>query len=93
MFVIEALYVAFSATVALAGLVIVALGARAYLSTGQTTMLHLSTGFALVVAASIVTAAVAFLTGFTETRELLTANYFITTIGYLFVVYSIVSRA
>lgn len=93
MFVIEALFAVFSGTVALAGLAIVALAVRAYAATGQTTMLHLTAGFGLVVAASLGTAAVAFLTGFTGTRELLTANYFLTTVGYLFVVYSIVSRS
>ncbi|WP_232688504.1 DUF7521 family protein [Halobacterium zhouii] len=87
---IEALYLAFSATLAAAGLSMVAFATRAYVNTGRDSMRHLSAGFGLVVAAAIGTTVAAFLTGFQNTRTLLTVNYFLTTTGYIFVMYSIV---
>jgi hypothetical protein len=89
---IEMLYVVFSVTLTATGLSMVALSINAYAETGHDSMLHLSIGFALVVAAAIGTTISAFLTGFTGARSLLTVNYVITTLGYLFVMYSIVSR-
>ncbi|MFB6131970.1 MAG: hypothetical protein ABEJ44_01015 [Halanaeroarchaeum sp.] len=90
---IEVLYVVFSLTLTVAGLAMVGLGIRAYRKTGRDAMLHLSIGFALVVAAAIGTTISAFLTGFTGARSLLTVNYVITTLGYIFVIYSIVTRS
>jgi hypothetical protein len=87
---IEALYLLFSATLVAAGLSMVAFAVRAYGNTGRESMKHLSAGFGLVVAAAIGTTVAAFLTGFQNTRTLLTVNYFLTTTGYLFVMYSIV---
>lgn len=89
---IEALYVLFSLTLTVAGLGMVGLGVRAYLKTARDAMLHLSIGFALVVAAAIGTTVSAFLTDFSQARSLLTVNYVITTLGYIFVIYSIVTR-
>ncbi|MFB6081573.1 MAG: hypothetical protein ABEJ67_02010 [Halanaeroarchaeum sp.] len=89
---IEALYTVFSMTLAVAGLSMVGLAVRAYSETRRTSMMHLSMGFALVVAAAIGTTLSAFLTDFTHARSLLTVNYVITTVGYLFVMYSIVAR-
>lgn len=89
---LEALYVVFSVTLTVAGLSMVGFGVRAYADTTRDAMLHLSIGFALVVAAAIGTTISAFLTGFTGTRSLLTVNYVFTTIGYMFVIYSIVSQ-
>jgi hypothetical protein len=86
---IELLYVGFSATVAVAGLAMVAFAVRAYRRTSRQVMFHLSAGFALIVAAAIATTISAFLTGFENTRTLLSVNYLITTVGYLFVIYSI----
>ena len=88
---IEAIYLVFSATLAAAGLSMVAFAVRAYLDTGRHSMMHLSAGFALVVTAAIGTTVVAFVTDFEHTRTLLTANYVLTTGGYLFVMYSIVT--
>ena len=87
---IEVLYLTFSATLTTAGLCMVAFAARAYSNTGRTSMMHLSAGFGLVVAAAIGTTVAAFLTDFQDTRTLLTVNYCLTTAGYLFVMYSIV---
>lgn len=89
---IEVLYTVFSTTLAVAGLSMVGLAVRAYADTRRTSMMHLSMGFALVVAAAIGTTLSAFLTDFSHARSLLTVNYVITTVGYLFVMYSIVSR-
>ena len=86
---IELLYVAFSLTLTTVGLSMVALAIRAYHRTSRQAMFHLSVGFALIVAAAAATTVSAFLTRFEETRTLLTVNYFITTVGYLFVIYSI----
>lgn len=88
---IEALYLVFSATLAVAGLSMVGFAVRAYADTGRNSMMHLSTGFGLVVAAAVGTTVVAFVTGFQDTRTLLTVNYLVTTTGYLFVMYSIVT--
>lgn len=88
---IEALYLVFSATLAVAGLSMVWFAVRAYQNTGRDSMMHLSVGFGLVVAAALGTTVVAFVTGFDRTRSLLTVNYFLTTTGYLFVMYSIVT--
>lgn len=92
MVTIEILYVVFSLTLTATGLSMVGLSVRAYADTTRDSMLHLSIGFALVVAAAIGTTISAFLTGFTGARSLLTVNYVITTAGYLFVMYSIVGR-
>lgn len=89
---LEALYVVFSLTLTVAGLSMVGFGVRAYVDTTRASMLHLSIGFALVVAAAIGTTISAFLTEFTGTRSLLTVNYVITSLGYMFVIYSIVSQ-
>jgi low temperature requirement protein LtrA len=86
---IEALYLLFSGTLAVAGLSMVGFAVRAYKDTGRPSMMHLSAGFGLVVTAAVGTTIVAFVTGFERTRTLLTVNYFLTTAGYLFVMYSI----
>lgn len=87
---IELLYALFSVTLATAGLAMVTMAVRAYQRTSRRAMLHLSVGFTLIVAAAIATTVSAFATDFTGTRLLLSVNYLITTIGYLFVMYSIV---
>lgn len=88
--IVESLYVLFSLTLTVAGLSMVGLAVRAYSDTGREAMMHLSIGFALVVAAAVGTTISAFLTDFAQARSLLTVNYVLTTIGYLFVMYSIV---
>ncbi|USZ68114.1 hypothetical protein NGM10_15455 [Halorussus salilacus] len=86
---IELLYVAFSLTLTAAGLSMVGFAIRAYNRTSRRAMFHLSVGFSLIVAAAIATTVSAFLTEFERTRTLLSVNYLITTVGYLFVIYSI----
>lgn len=87
---ISGVYVLASATLVVAGLTLVAFATRAYFETEHASMLHLSVGFTLVVAAAIATSVAAFLTGFRSGLSLLTTNYAITTVGYLFVIYSVV---
>jgi hypothetical protein len=89
---IELLYVAFSLTLATAGLSMVGFAVRAYNRTSRRAMFHLSIGFTLIVAAAIATTVSAFVTRFGQTRLLLSVNYLITTVGYLFVIYSITAE-
>jgi hypothetical protein len=89
---IELLYVVFSLTLATAGLSMVGIAVRAYHRTSRQAMFHLSIGFTFIVAAAIATTASAFLTRFEQTRLLLAVNYLITTVGYLFVIYSIAAE-
>lgn len=88
--ILEILYAVFSLTVAAAGLSLVAVSVRAYLRTRRTDMIYLSVGFVLIVGASIGTALSAFLVDFTQTQSLLAVNNLITTVGFLFVMYSLV---
>ena len=84
-------YLGSSLLVMAAGAVMVSMAIRAYRETLRRAMVHLSIGFTLVVAATASTVISTFLTGFTPTRSLLLVNNGITSIGYVFVVYSLVS--
>lgn len=86
---VEILYIVFSITLTIAGLSMVWMGVRAYKRTEREDMIHLSVGFMLIVGAAIGTTISAFLTNFEESRSLLTVNYLITTVGFLFVMYSL----
>ena len=86
----ETLYVFFSITLSAVGLTMVSISVRAYQRTTHRSMMHLSIGFTLIVAAAIATTVSAFMNGFEGTRVLLSVNYLISTVGYLFVIYSIV---
>lgn len=90
MAVLETMYLL--ATVALVGvgLTLVGLAVRAYQQTERRAMIHLSVGFALVVTAAATTAVGALATDFANVRSLLLANTGISTVGYIFIVYSIV---
>ncbi|MFC4451489.1 DUF7521 family protein [Halorussus aquaticus] len=85
----EIAYVVLSVTLVIAGLTLVAMAARAYIETENRAMLLLSIGFSLVVAAAVATTFSAFLTDFTRSRLLLTVNYAVTTVGYIFIVSSV----
>ncbi|MFB6146712.1 MAG: hypothetical protein ABEJ08_03400 [Halobacteriaceae archaeon] len=74
-----------------AGLTMVGLAVRAYVQTRRRAMVHLSVGFTLVVAAAAATVISAFLNGFEPVRSLLLVNSGTTTLGYVFVVYSLIS--
>jgi len=85
----EVAYVVLSAVLVVAGLTLVAKSARAYLETDNRSMLLLTIGFSLVVAAAVATTYSAFVTDFERSRVLLTVNYAVTTLGYVFIVTSV----
>ncbi|SIR81819.1 hypothetical protein SAMN05421858_3931 [Haladaptatus litoreus] len=87
--VIEITYIVLSAVLAATGLTMVGLAMRAYLQTNRRSMLVLCIGFSILVAAAIATTFSAFLYDFQNSRVLLTVNYGVSTIGYLFVIYSV----
>ena len=85
----EVVYVVLSVALVVVGLTLVGMAARAYIQTERRSMLFLTVGFSLVVAAAVATTFSAFLTEFSRSRVLLTVNYAVTTIGYLFIVSSV----
>jgi hypothetical protein len=90
--VITAAYLGSSVGLLLAGLVMVGLAVRAYRQTERRSMLHLSIGFTIVFAATAGTAIAVFLSGATGTaRTVLMVNNGLTSVGYAFVVYSLVT--
>ena len=89
--VIEFLYAILTLVFVVAGLTMVGMAMRAYVQTSRRAMLHLSLGFALAVAGAAATMISAFLTGFDGARGLLLVNSGLTTFGYLFVMYSLVT--
>ncbi|WP_232703215.1 hypothetical protein [Halobacterium wangiae] len=88
----DLLYIASSIALSLSGLAMVAIAADAYLETERREMLTLSIGFCIVVAAAIATTVSAFRQDFADAVLLLTVNYAITTVGYLFIIASVVRR-
>ena len=89
--VIELLYAVSTLVFVVAGLTMVGMAMRAYVQTSRQAMLHLSLGFSLAVAGAAATMISAFLTGFAGARSLLLVNSGLTTFGYLFVMYSLVT--
>jgi hypothetical protein len=89
---LELIYVLFSIALSMSGLAMVSIAANAYLRTERREMLLLSLGFALIVAAAIATTVSAFAQDFDNAVVLLTVNYAITTVGYLFVIASVVGE-
>jgi len=89
---VELLYVTFSGTVVAAGLTMVAMAVRAYAETQRRHMVHLSVGFTLIVGAAVATTISAFLNDFRNPQSLLTVNYFVTTLGFGFIVFSLVGK-
>lgn len=90
---LEIVYIAASIALVTSGLTMVGFAVRAYFRTTERAMIFLSVGFSLIVAAAIATTFSAFLTGLQELMLPLTANYVITTIGYLFIIYSVIVAA
>ncbi len=88
----ELLYVVFSLTLAVAGFSMVTFAVRAYRRTSRPALFHLSVGFTFVVAASLTTTVSAFLLNFEGVRYLLSVNYLLSTVGYLFIIFSIIQR-
>jgi hypothetical protein len=88
---IELLYAISTLVFVVAGLTMVGMAMRAYVQTTRRAMLHLSLGFALAVAGAAATMISAFVTDFTGVRSLLLVNSGLTTIGFIFVIYSLVT--
>jgi hypothetical protein len=89
--VLEFLYAISTLIFVAAGLTMVGMAMRAYVQTSRQAMLHLSLGFALAVAGAAATMISAFITGFEGTKSLLLVNSGLTTFGFLFVMYSLVT--
>lgn len=88
---VEALYAVTTLVFVGAGLTMVGMALRAYVQTSRQAMLHISLGFGLAVAGAIATMISAFLNDFEGARSLLFVNTGMTTVGFLFVMYSIVN--
>lgn len=88
---VEHLYVFTTALLASTGLMMVAFALRAYATTPRAELVHLAIGFTLIAGAASGTAVSAFIMNFQRPLSLLTVNYGMTAIGYLFVVYSLTS--
>lgn len=84
-------YLGSSLFLVVAGFVMIGLAVQAYRETTRRAMIHLSIGFTLVVAAAASTAISTLLKGFVPARSLLFVNNGITSVGYVFVVYSLIS--
>jgi len=89
--VLEYVYVVSSGVLAATGLTMVGFAVRAYATTQNRPLIHLAIGFVLIVAAALATAISAFVTGFTDVRSLLLVQSGISSLGYLFIVYSLVT--
>jgi hypothetical protein len=89
--VITLAYLGSSLLLIAAGFVMIGLAVRAYRQTTRRAMIHLSIGFTLVVAAAASTAISTLVEGFAPARSLLLVNNGITSVGYVFVVYSLIS--
>ena len=88
---IELLYAISTLVFVVAGLTMVGMAMRAYVQTSRQAMLYLSLGFSLAVAGAAATMISAFITDFAGARSLLLVNSGLTTFGYLFVMYSLVT--
>jgi uncharacterized membrane protein len=84
-------YILTSTVLVGAGLAIVYHAVQAYRTTERRSMLHLSIGFTFVVAAGLLTAVNVLTNGFALARPMLLAQSGITSTGYLFVLYSLIS--
>lgn len=89
---VSLVYLGSSTVLVLAGLIMVGMAVRAYRQTERRAMVYLSIGFTVVVAATAGTAIAVFLSGARGTaRTVLMVNNGLTSIGYVFVVYSLMS--
>ncbi len=91
MTVIELLYAVTTLVFVVAGLTMVGMAMRAYVQTSRRAMLHLALGFSLAVAGAAATMISAFVTGFDGVRSLLLVDSGLTTFGFIFVMYSLVT--
>lgn len=90
MLTLDAVFLAVSLVLALAGLAMVGAAVRAYLQTERRVMIHLSLGFTLIVAGTLATILSVVLNGFTNPERILVVNNGFSMLGYLLVIYSVV---
>jgi hypothetical protein len=88
---IELLYAISTLVFVVAGLTMVGMAMRAYVQTSRQAMLHLSVGFSLVISGAAATMISAFVNNFQGVRSLLLVNSGLTTFGFLFVMYSLIT--
>ncbi|MFC7073703.1 hypothetical protein ACFQJ7_15105 [Halovenus rubra] len=86
---IELLYAVVTLVFIIASLTMVGMAVRAYVQTARTAMLHLAVGFSLAVAGAAATLISAFYSGFENAQMLLLVKSSFFTIGFLFVIYSL----
>lgn len=86
---LETAYLIAVGGVVVAGTIMIYLSVEALLETKRPAMIHLSVGFALIVAAAAGTALAAVASNFAYVRSILLANSGFTAVGYLFIVYSL----
>lgn len=86
----EALYLIISSIYIVAGLALMNMGVQSYRETRKSAMMYLSMGFCLIVVAVMLTVVSALATGFQDGRSLLLVQNGISTLGFLFVVYSVI---
>ena len=89
--IVELLYALSTLVFVVAGLTMVGMAMRAYVQTSKRAMLHLSLGFSLAVAGAASTMISAFVNNFEGVRSLLLVNSGLTTFGFIFVMYSLVT--
>lgn len=90
MTVLDTVFVVSSLLLVLAGFVMEAAAVRAYFATKRSVMLPLAGGFALIVAATMATAALVFFSEFRDYRLMLFVQNGVAMVGYLLVVYSVI---
>jgi hypothetical protein len=88
---VELLYAIITIVFILSGLTMVGMAIRAYVQTARTAMIHLSLGFSLAVAGAAATMISAFHNDFEGVRILLLVKSSFFTVGFLFVMYSLVT--
>ncbi|MFB6108338.1 MAG: hypothetical protein ABEJ82_05795 [Haloplanus sp.] len=90
MLVVEYLYLAATAVLVVSGFTMVGMAIKAYVQTARRSMIYVSLGFGLVAAAAIATAISAFVNDFRGVRSLLLFNSGLSSLGFIFIVYSLV---
>lgn len=88
---IELLYAVTTLVFIVAGLTMVGMAIRAYVQTKRMAMLYLAIGFSLAVAGAAATLISAFLNDFQPARVLLLVKSGFFTLGFLFIIYSLVT--
>lgn len=91
MLLVEGLYLVATATLVLAGFTMVGMAVEAYAETKRHSMLFVTLGFSLVTLAALSTAIGAFLSDFRGVRSLLLIDNGFSALGFILVVYSLVS--